>query len=82
MLVEDEHSISVLTEQILYPRIRAFDEDDNMDDKTKAEKKQEAINVFVREYSKKSELLSEDEIARLVKTVLQRTIDNIKGQNR
>ena len=49
MLVEDRHSISVLTEQILYPRIRAFDE---------------------------------DEIAQLVKTVLQRTIDNLKGQKR
>ena len=81
MLVEDRQSISVLTEQILYPRIRAFDEDDNMDGKTKVEKKEKAIKVFVEECSKKSEMLSKDEIDQLVRTVLQKT-NNIKGQNR
>ena len=79
MFVEDRHTISVLTENVLYERIRAFNESDDMDDKTKEEKKKEAIEVFVKECSKKSSELSEEEVRELVNCVLNRTLENIKS---
>lgn len=81
MLVEDKHSISVLTEEVLYRRLKAFDEDSNMDAKTKEEKKNEAINVFVKKCTEESTLLSE-EVKELVLKVLDRTIRNLKTDSR
>ncbi len=54
MLVEDKHSISALTEQILFPRLRAFDEDDRIKLKDKEEMKRSAIELFVKEYAEQS----------------------------
>lgn len=82
MLVEDKHSISVLTEEVLYRRLKAFDEDSNMDAKTKEEKKNEAINVFVKKCTEESTLLSEEEVKELVLKVLDRTIRNLKTDSR
>lgn len=78
MLIEDKHSISVLTEEVLYRRIKAFDESDNFDENTKKEKKEEAIEFFIKEYTEKSTSLSEEEVRKIVHSVLKRTIDNIK----
>lgn len=82
MLVEDKHSISVLVELILFPRLRAFDEDDGMELKKKEEMKKSAIELFVKEYAEKSSLLSEEEVRQLVYDVLARTNKNLKGVGR
>lgn len=81
MLVEDKHSISVLTEEVLYRRLKAFDEDSNLDAESKEEKKKEAIDVFVKKYAEESTLLSE-EVRKLVLEVLDRTIRNLKTDGR
>ena len=78
MLVEDEHSISVLIETVLFPRLRAFDEDPRNNLKEREEKKKEAIEVFVKEYAEKSTLLSEEEVRQLVDDVIARTKRNLK----
>ena len=82
MLVEDKHSISVLTEEVLYRRLKAFDEDSNLDAESKEEKKKEAIDVFVKKYAEESTLLSEEEVRKLVLEVLDRTIRNLKKDGR
>jgi len=82
MLVEDKHSISVLAEQILFARLRAFDEDDNLSLQDKAEGKKKAIEVFVKEYAQRSTLLSEEEVRKLVNDVIARTYRNINGEDR
>ena len=82
MLVEDKHSISVLTEQLLYPRLRAFDEDEGMDLQLKEENKKKAIEIFVKEYTEKSTLLSEDEVRDLVNDVLSRMKQKTAGIDR
>ena len=82
MLVEDEHSISVLVEEILFPRLRAYDEDERINPKEKEKKKDKVIETFVKEYSKKSTLLSEEQIRQLVNKVIQRTYKNIVGEDR
>ena len=78
MLVEDKHSISVLVETVLFPRLRAFDEDPRNNLKEREEKKTEAIKVFVEEYAGKSTLLSEEEVRQIVDDVIARTKRNLK----
>ena len=50
MLVEDKHSISVLTEQILFPRLRSFDEEDKMNVE---DKEKNTLSAQVTEYKDK-----------------------------
>ena len=78
MLVEDKHSISVLVETVLFPRLRAFDEDSRSNLKEREEKKKEAIDIFVDEYAEKSTLLSKEEVRQLVHEVIARTNKNLK----
>ena len=78
MLVEDKHSISVLVETVLFPRLRAFDEDSRSNLKEREEKKKEAIEVFVEEYAEKSTLLSEEEVRQLVHDTIASTTRNLK----
>lgn len=40
---EEKHRIAIMVELVLYKRIKAFDEDDGLDDKTKQEQKKEAV---------------------------------------
>ena len=79
---EARHTISVLTELVLYKRIKAFDEDDTMDDKIKEENKKQAIEVFVDEYANKTNELSIEEIREIVIDVLDRTERHSKGDYR
>lgn len=78
---EEKHRIAMMVELVLYKRIKAFDEDDRLDDKTKEEQKKEAIDVFIEECSK-TNILTQDQIREHVEFVLNRTIKNIKSLGR
>ena len=75
-----KHEIAILTENILYNRIRALNEDDSRNEESKEEIREEMINVFVQEYVDRYKELSREEIREHVLFVLNRTIENIKKQ--
>lgn len=75
---EEKHRIAIMVELVLYKRIKAFDEDDGLDDKTKQEQKKEAVDVFIEKCSRTS-ILTQDQIREHVEFVLNRTIKNINN---
>ena len=78
---EEKHRIAMMVELVLYKRIKAFDEDDGLDAKTKEEQKKEAIEVFIEECSK-TNILTQEQIREHVEFVLNRTIKNINNLGR
>jgi len=77
-IAQAKHEIAILTENILYSRIRILSEDDSKDEETKNEIKNEMINIFVQEYIERYPELSPEQIREHVIFVLNRTIENTK----
>ena len=51
-IAEEKHRIAMMVELVLYKRLKAFDEDDNLDEKTREEQKREIVDAFVKKCSK------------------------------
>ena len=72
---EEKHRIAMMVELVLYKRLKAFDEDDNLDEKTREEQKREIVDAFVKKCSK-TDILTQDQVREYVEFVLDRTIKN------
>ena len=78
---QEKHEIAVLTELVLYKRIKSFDIDDKLDKQKKEKGKEEAIDLFVESCVESYKLLSPEEIKEHILYVLNRTIKNIERLN-
>ena len=47
MIEQEKHEIALMTEHTLYSKIRAYNENDNIDEKTKEELKNVTIEAFI-----------------------------------
>ena len=75
---QEKHEIAVLTELVLYNKIRAFDTDSNVIQEEKEKLKDEAIDAFVAECQERYKDLSLEQIKEHVIFVLDRTIEGMK----
>ena len=78
IIEQEKHEIALLTEHTLFNRIRAFSEDDSLNDEKKAELKEEAINTFVEYCIERHKALTPEQIREHVHFILNRTIENMK----
>ena len=74
-IAEEKHRIAMMVELVLYKRLKAFDEDDNLDEKTREDQKREIVDTFVKRCSK-TNVLTQDQVREHVEFVLDRTIKN------
>lgn len=74
-IAEEKHRIAMMVELVLYKRLKAFDDDDNLDEKTREEQKREIVDAFVKKCSK-TDILTQDQVREYVEFVLDRTIKN------
>ena len=75
---QQKHEITLLVEQVLYNKIRALNEDGNIDDEKRNRLKEESTNEFVEYCVLKYEMLTQEQIRSHVLFKLNRTIENIK----
>ena len=75
---EQKHDIALLVELTLYNKIRALNEDSNIDDEKRNKLKEEMINEFIEYCALKYEMLTQEQIRNHVLFKLNRTIENIK----
>ena len=75
---QEKHEISVLTENTLYNKIRGFNEDGNLDDKTRQELKSVTIDTFVEYCVERYKTLRPEQIREHVLLRLNKTLENMK----
>ena len=75
-----KNQIAILTENILYSRIRALNSDGSINEEMRNEIRNEMIDVFVEENTERFKELSPEQIKEHVEFVLNRTIENMKRQ--
>jgi len=75
---EQKHDIALLVEHTLYNKIRALNEDANIDDDERNRLKEEITNEFIEYCALKYEMLTKEQIRSHVMFKLNRTIENIK----
>ena len=78
IIEQEKHEIALLAENILYIRIRAYKEDDSIDDETKTKLKNQAVEAFVEYCVEKYKTLTPEQIREHVLLKLNKTIDNIE----